>query len=607
MRFLNLVKQTWSFDPRSLAFYRFLMGIIVMSDVVYRLPDLVDHYTDLGLVPRAMFLNEMSMPWSASFHLVNGSAGWAMIMMGIHFLFGLFLMLGYKTRLATLGAFVMTASLHNRNWLVNNGGDDILRAVLCLSVFFPLAQTFSMDHALTDKPKPAKSFFSTWGFTFFFQVFAIYFVSYVLKDHPIWRSEFTAAYFASQLDIFQSDFGFWIRQFPFLMKLITIFTIFLEWLGPLAVFFSFMAGRFWWIVRIISVVCFISLHVGIASTMKIGVFPYLCMAIWTSFLPPQFWDFIFKKLRSGIYPKLHIYFDADCGFCKKGVYLLKEFFLLPEVSIDKAQEFPEIHKIMLEKNSWVVVGESGERKVRFEAAVELFRHSPILKWTVTFFKIPFIFAIGDKIYIWISTHRGFMGQITQYLTWRSPRRELTWWRWITELAGAFMFILLFSWNLTTIKSLELRFPSLQNMVRWIHLYQEWNMFSPFPKTDNIWVEAYGTLSNGKQVELLTQSTDLYSAKNMLFYKQIPNEKWRKFYLNVSESTTNAKYLAAFWCRKWNDRRLGFIPDTTLRKLDVKVFTQLNLLDYQRGEIREKHSWRHWCFDEDYRKDNPNKE
>jgi hypothetical protein len=94
---------------------------------------------------------------------------------------------------------------------------------------------------------------------------------------------------------------------------------------------------------------------------------------------------------------------------------------------------------------------------------------------------------------------------------------------------------------------------------------------------------------------------------MLFYKQIPNEKWRKFYLNVSESTTNAKYLAAFWCRKWNDRRLGFIPDTTLRKLDVKVFTQLNLLDYQRGEIREKHSWRHWCFDEDYRKDNPSRE
>ncbi len=604
MRFFNHLKNTWSFDPRSLALYRFLMGIIVMSDVIYRLPDLADHYTDVGIVPRALFLNELSVPWSTSFHLVNGSALWAGIMMGIHFLFGLFLMLGYKTRWAAAGAFVMTVSIHNRNWLINNGGDDILRAILALSMFFPLAQCFSVDHALTKKARAAKSFFSTWGMAFYFQVFAIYFVSYILKDHPIWRSEYTAVYFAAHLDIFQSDLGFWIRQFPWFLKIITVFTIFLEWLGPLLIFGAFLAGRYWWMVRVFAIACFIALHMGIATTMKIGLFPYICMSMWASFLPPQFWDFILGKFRSKHFPKFHIYFDGECGFCKKGVYLLREFFLLPEVGIDQAQDYPEIYQQMIKEHSWVVVNENGERFFRFSAAIELFRHSPILYPFVKFFKMAPVSYIGEKIYVWVSNHRPLMGKVTQYLEWRDEKNEIKTGKVILEGLGLFVFVMLVAWNLSTIKKINVKFPALQNIVRWTHLYQEWNMFAPFPKQDNIWVEVIGDLSNGEQVELLTESHDIYSIKDMAFYRSLRSDKWRKFYINVTENVTNAKYLSSFLCRKWNERGLGFVPNTTLRKLEVKVFSQFNLLNYEKGDIRMKHSWKHWCFDEDFRKENP---
>lgn len=604
MRFWNLVKQTWSFDPRSVAFYRFLMGLVVMSDVLYRLPNLVDHYTDIGLIPRSLFLNEMSMPWSASFHLVNGSAGWAMIMFSIHFLFGLWLMLGYKTTLATIGAFVMTVSVHNRNWLINNGGDDILRAILFISIFLPLGKLYSLDRALTQNPDEPKPVFSFWGLTFFFQMFCVYFVSYILKDHPIWREDFTSVYYASQLDIFQSDFGFWFRQFLGPLKIISIFTIVLEWGGPLLIMFSFIGGRLWWAVRIFTIACFVALHIGIAMTMKIGVFPYLCISIWMIFLPPQFWDFILGKFRARGLGELKIYFDGECGFCKKGVYILREFFLLSDVKIMEAQSNPEVNQLMLDRNSWVVENGKGERFTRFAAAVELFMHSPILKWFAPIFGIPFLFALGDKIYIWISTHRGMIGKLTQYLEWRSVKKEWISWKIVSEFAGLCLFILLFAWNITTIKKLNASFPTLQSYVRWIHLYQEWNMFSPFPKTDNVWVEVNAVLSNGDEVELLTQSKDAYSIKNEKFYAQIPNEKWRKFYLNVSESVTNAKYLAGFWCRKWNDRGEGFIPHTLIKTMEVKVYTQLNFLNFERGDIKVKHSWKHWCFDEDFKKDNP---
>ena len=230
MRALRFFKETLSLDYRSLAMYRFFMGLIVIADVVYRLPDLTNFYTDIGLVPRALFTSEMSMPWSFSLHLANGSFGFALFMFFIHFILGLMLVFGYKTRWAMIGAFVMTASVHNRNWLVNNGGDDILRAILFLSIFLPLNRCFSIDSALTKQKEEWKKegHFSTWTLAFFFQVFAIYFVSYILKDHPIWRTDYTAVFYSSRLDIFATPIGVWVRDFPLFQKLTTIFTIYLE-------------------------------------------------------------------------------------------------------------------------------------------------------------------------------------------------------------------------------------------------------------------------------------------------------------------------------------------------------------------------------------------
>ena len=66
MTFMKHFKDSFSLDYRSLAFYRFLMGLIVMAVVIYRLPDLTNFYTDVGLIPRGIFIGEMGMPWSLS-------------------------------------------------------------------------------------------------------------------------------------------------------------------------------------------------------------------------------------------------------------------------------------------------------------------------------------------------------------------------------------------------------------------------------------------------------------------------------------------------------------------------------------------------------------
>jgi predicted DCC family thiol-disulfide oxidoreductase YuxK/uncharacterized membrane protein YphA (DoxX/SURF4 family) len=607
MALLNFFKRTLSLDYRSLAMYRFFMGLIVMADVLYRLPDLTNFYTDIGLVPRSLFTSEMAMPWSFSLHLANGSFGFAALMFGIHLIFGIMLVFGYKTRWAMLGAFIMTASIHNRNWLVNNGGDDILRAILFLSIFLPLNKTFSIDSAM-EKEKTEKldanGHFSTWTLAFFFQVFAIYFVSYILKDHPIWRRDYTAIFYASRLDIFATPIGVWLRDFAIFQKIVTFFTIYLEWMGPLLLVFSGLFGRYWWGVRSAVVIMFWALHLGIILTMWIGVFPYTCLVMWSIFLPPQFWERVLGHFRKNNFGKIAIYFDGDCGFCQKGVRIIREFLLLPEVSIAAAQAYPEIYSQMQKNNSWVVVNEKGERFFHFHAMLELIKHSPLVSWTARFFAIPGILNICNRIYLWVSFHRPFMGKASQFLEYRSPRKKIKTLSHLHSAFGALILLTLIMWNLTTIKKYNFKAPFFQSMARWLHLYQEWNMFAPFPKMDNIWVEIPAILGNGSEIELLSGEKDIFSVKDKVFPGNIQNEHWRKFFLNLSERTDYARYYGGFLCRQWNDRKIRSVPNTTLRKMEIIVYSQPNLINGKKGSISRKLSWKHWCFDRDYEKDNP---
>lgn len=601
MKFLRFFQLSMGLDYRSMALYRALMGMIVMADVVYRLPDLTNFYTDLGLVPRATFVGEMSMPWSFSLHLANGSLSYQLILFGLHFLFGLMLLFGYKTRWAFFGAYLMTVSVHNRNWMVNNGGDDVLRSILFLSIFLPTNRWWSIDSALGKEEKPSGSYLSSWVIALTFQFFVIYFVSYVLKDHPTWKKDFTAVNYALRLDIFATPLGLFLREIPWTGKVTTAYTIFVEWLGPILLIIPFFFGRFWWMIRLLVVVLFVGLHAGIAATMYIGLFPWICLFMWFIFIPGPAWDKGLSLFRRRRFGTLSIYFDRECGFCKKSVYLLREFLLLPEVKIQEGQSDPSILKDMEKNHSWVIVNGKGQRFFHFDGFLELLRHAPLWFWKVPLFSLPPVRAVGSRIYHWVSHHREFMGKFSQCLQWTEPKKSFLTLTGLREIFGIFILLTLINWNLTTIKKLRYSSPFFENVTRYLHLYQEWNMFAPFPKRDNMWIEVVGILNDGSTLELLTGDSDVYRVKDQDFARNVPNEHWRKFYLNAAARTDYLRYYGGFLCRLWNERKIRK-KDSVLRKMEIISYSQLNLPDGQKGGVERKISWKHWCFDEDYKQE-----
>jgi predicted DCC family thiol-disulfide oxidoreductase YuxK len=603
----KLIKSSFSLDLRTLALYRVLMGIIVMLDVLNRVPDLRAFYTDSGLIPRATFVSSMAQPWSFSLHLANGGVGFIAILMLIHFLTGLFMSLGLFSRWATIGAYLLTVSQHNRNWLVNNGGDDLLRSLLFISIFLPLARVFSMDSALTEnKLEGEKEHFSTWGLTIYLQAFVVYYFSYLLKISPIWREDYTALAYSLRLDIFATPLTHLFYSSELVSKTMTVFTIWLEFAGPLLLVFCFLAGRRWWIVRLAVIALFYSLHIGIFASMKIGLFPFICMAMWTMFIPGEAWEWMKERLRAKNFHRLTIYYDQHCNFCKKSVLILKEYFLLSEVGVHKAQDFPEILEMMGKGNSWVIVNEDGKRFQHMEAMVELMRHSPLLRYVRWFFATPFMMSFGNHFYRWIASHRPFMSHFTQRLEFRSLKKKFSWMAWPYNILGALVFISLLMWNVISIRSWRVKAPWAQTIVRYLHIYQEWNMFAPYPKLDNIWIEVPGTLTSGQQIDLLTGQSLADPQKDKSFYRAVRNEQWRKFFLNLAGNTTNTKLYGGYLCRKYNEIGERLIPDTTLRYLDVKVMSQLNYPDGMKGPSKSALVWHHYCFDADFKKFVPQK-
>src|SRR5690606_16854739 len=58
------------------------------------------------------------------------------------------LLVGYQTRVATILSYILLTSVQGRNYLILQGGDDILRTMLFWSMFVPLAARFSVDAVL---------------------------------------------------------------------------------------------------------------------------------------------------------------------------------------------------------------------------------------------------------------------------------------------------------------------------------------------------------------------------------------------------------------------------------------------------------------------------
>lgn len=100
-----------------------------------------------------------------------------------------------------------------------------------------------------------------------------------------------------------------------------------------------------------------------------------------------------------------IYYDRECGFCKRSVELIVKWFRVRTSHVGPAQELPEVFSLMRAEDSWVVENSEGQRFTTFQAGVEIARHSSILKYLVPLAKPRFMQRFGEWVYRRVANNR----------------------------------------------------------------------------------------------------------------------------------------------------------------------------------------------------------
>lgn len=269
-----------SLDTRALAALRVGLALVLLVDVLHRLPVLGTFVTDGGVLPRALLL-ELNPSVHLFPHLWGGSLAWAV---GLHLVLlgaGLALLLGWRTRAATALCWLLLSSLHARNPLILAGGDSVLRVFLFWGCFLPLGARLSLD--ARGRPRPPDRLFTPATAVLLLQLALIYLDTAGSKLHPAWTTEGTALAMALSLDRLATPLGVAALAWPGLLRLGSLATVPLEALAGLLPFLPWRTRS----VRNGLVATMWAFHLGIALTMRVGLFSWSCMAAWLALLSPR--------------------------------------------------------------------------------------------------------------------------------------------------------------------------------------------------------------------------------------------------------------------------------------------------------------------------------
>lgn len=279
----------FAIDVRSLALFRVALGALLLVDLAIRAMDLGAMYTDDGMFSRAEICRRATTIWNWSFHFGGGSTGYQAALFLLAGVLALALLIGWETRLTTIGSWLMLVSLHHRVPVVLSGAEILLRMLLFWAMFLPLGRAWSLDRwreqrrAGTSAPIEAGQVVSIASAAILLQMALMYLFSAIAKSNTQWfRGEALAGILAH--DFYALPPAAWLLGFPLLMKVLTWGALLLEWAAPLLLLL--FKGS----LRLAVLAALLAMHLGIGLCLEVGLFSFVSMAGLALFLPAEFWN-----------------------------------------------------------------------------------------------------------------------------------------------------------------------------------------------------------------------------------------------------------------------------------------------------------------------------
>ncbi len=284
MKLKDFLTKNLSLDLRSLALMRIILGTVLLTDLIGRSLQIQHFYTDFGVLPRSKLFESAS---SLSLHALNGSYGFELVLFLTAILFAVFLIVGFKTRTATIASWLLFVSLFNRNPVVIYGFDYCMTIGLMWGIFLPLGERFSIDSYLHKDKRTNNTVFNLATFGFLFHIVLLYFMNGITKSAPEWANG-NALFYVLQDRYAVTPLGTYLLHFPAVLTIATHGSLLLERAVPYLLVISPQ-------VRLITLISLFFLHLGIAATMSLYLFSFTTLALLVGLLPSEAWVFFNKK------------------------------------------------------------------------------------------------------------------------------------------------------------------------------------------------------------------------------------------------------------------------------------------------------------------------
>ena len=560
-------KQWIGADLRTLALLRVMLAVTCLVEIYTLWPDVFAMFDDRGVFPRRDAFGWQS-PFYWSLFYISGRVEWAYLLLGVALLASLSLLVGYRTRIAIVLCWALSLSISTRLVIFTSGAHMLLPMLLFWAMFLPLGARFSVDTALSTRPKEDNTYVSVATLAFLLQMTSLYIFSALLKTHSMWHTTGEAIYYVMNSSEVTSPLGQYLAQWPELMRWLTLYVYYLELVAVFFLFSPVKNAR----CRLIIFPFLFALHLGFVFFLSIGFFPLVCISGLVIFIPGLFWDrflpwFNARPVRRGI----TLYYDEDCGFCRKTCQIFRELGLPPETRILPAQQVPDIYAIMQRENSWVVEDGAGVRRTRWDAVAWCWRRSPLL-WPFGVLFIPrFMRPLGDALYHFIASHRGGFGKLTGKLLPEHDKPLAFQPHTLTEIVVAALAVSVLTWNISTLsddKPQPWRRP-LSIVLSTLYLQQKMSFFAPFPYQFTRWVTVGGYLPDGRVVDMLHGHMEPpVRARPEHGYGAYVNHHWYKFYHRANFKRWRW-VLGEYYCRDWQER----YPSLPADKMVLTVYEQ----------------------------------
>ena len=298
--FYSVLRRPFVLDLRALALLRAAVASVLLLDIGIRSTDLEAHYSNMGVLPLPMLQAQVWDPYQFSLHASSGLWQAQALLFGLAAAVAVALLLGWHTRLATALSWVLLLSVQNRNPLILQGGDDLLRMLLFWGFFLPWGRVYSLD--ARQRPAPATfRYASAATVAYVLQLALVYWCTAILKSSPEWRQDGTALYYALSLDQVLLPGGRLLYPYPELLRVLTLGTFYLELLLP---FVLFIPWRVWW-WRLLFVGVLWLFHLGISVTLYVGLFFLISMASVLGLLPPRTMQWLERRWLPRVRQALH--------------------------------------------------------------------------------------------------------------------------------------------------------------------------------------------------------------------------------------------------------------------------------------------------------------